>query len=87
MFGVRRLRSLAGRLAWAAGVFSRGRWAVNILHAVLASFRKDVSSGVEAQRQHRRKDDRDKSFLVATKRCSLALIWWHRLLTSSQLIT
>eukprot|EP00971_Amphidinium_carterae_P206362 4095070-Amphidinium_carterae.1 len=41
MVGLRRLRSLTGRLSWAAGVLPRARWAVNILYAVVTSAFKD----------------------------------------------
>eukprot|EP00971_Amphidinium_carterae_P142925 2831655-Amphidinium_carterae.1 len=80
MVGVRRLRSLTGRLSWAAGILPRARWAVNILYAVLASVDRDAKGGIEEQRRQRRKDQRDKSFLVPTKRVALALTFWLALI-------
>eukprot|EP00971_Amphidinium_carterae_P078576 1554584-Amphidinium_carterae.1 len=77
MCGVRRVRALTGRLAWAAGVYPRGRWAVNILHAVLAWVEKEIKNGIEEKRRA------DKSFLLSTKWVSFALCWWCALLSSS----
>eukprot|EP00971_Amphidinium_carterae_P317743 6316399-Amphidinium_carterae.1 len=68
MTGLRRLRSLTGRLSWAAGVLPRARWAVNILYAVVTSAFKDVATRTEELRRRKRPDGRDKSFLVPTKR-------------------
>ena len=75
MVGIRRLRTVTGRLSWAAGVLPRMRWAVSILYAVLASFERDVLSGAEEARRLRRSDQRSKETLLPTKRLGLALRW------------
>ena len=51
MVGLRRLRSLAGVLSWAAGVLPRIRWAVTVLYAVVCDAEKDVGSGAEERRR------------------------------------
>ena len=75
MIGVKKLRSLAGRLSWVAGVVPRLRWAVNVVYAVISAVDKDVNDGVEEMRRNNRRDNRNKAALVATKRCSVALRW------------
>ena len=77
MVGVRRLRALAGRLSWIAGVVPRLRWVVNVVYAVVAAVDSDVGSGREEQRRATRPDARDKA---ATKRCRTALVWVRALL-------
>jgi hypothetical protein len=75
MVPFKRLRSLAGRLSWAAGVVPRTRWTVNILYAVLRVHAEDLASGTESQRRAHRTDKRPKDFLIPTKRVELALLW------------
>ena len=43
MVGVRRLRSMAGRLSWLSGVVPRLRWAVCMVYAVATAVVKDVA--------------------------------------------
>jgi hypothetical protein len=75
MLGLKRLRSLTGKLSWAAGVLPRTRWAVRILYGTVAAAEADRVSGAERRRAALRADSRPKECLVATKRCALPLAW------------
>ena len=57
--GIRRLRSLAGKVL-------RLRWAANMVYAAVTAVDEDVMEGVEEQRRRNRKDTRDKA---AWSRC------------------
>ena len=61
MVGVRRLRSLSGRLSWISGVVPRLRWAVCMVYAVVTAVDKDVAEGIEEQRRRCRLDSGDKA--------------------------
>ena len=51
MLSFKTLRSFTGRASWCAGVLPHARWAVNILHAGLASYGVEVASGREEKRR------------------------------------
>eukprot|EP00971_Amphidinium_carterae_P039969 784760-Amphidinium_carterae.1 len=73
MCGLRRLHTLAPRLSSAAGVLKS---------SALACSR----DGTEELRRLRRRDQRDKRNLVATKRVRLPLTWWVALLQEERTI-
>ena len=65
---LRRLRSLTGRLAWAAKVVPRTRWTASILYAVLRVHAEDLASGAESQRRSQKTDKQPEDFKIPTKR-------------------
>eukprot|EP00971_Amphidinium_carterae_P043532 856579-Amphidinium_carterae.2 len=82
MCGLRRLRSLAGKLSWAAGILRRSKWSVNIIFVLVASAVADLRRNAEERRKQQRQDQRDKRHLVVSKRVKLPLTWWEALLSS-----
>ena len=72
--GIRRLRSLAGRLSWMAGVVPRMRLVLCIHFATVAAADHEWNGGIEEERRIRRKDKRSKKGMVLTRKCIAALL-------------
>ena len=74
------LRTFAGKLTWAAGIYKRARWAVSIVYGAITAHEAEVRSGTEASRRPARVDSRPKDHLVPIKRFELARAWLATLL-------
>ena len=70
--GLKRLRRLAGRLSWAAGIVPRCRWVVSIFYAVVTEVERASKDGTEMRRAAKRADNRAKRGI---SRLGLALQW------------
>ena len=75
MVPVGQLRTFAGKLTWAAGIYKRARWAVSIVYGAIAAHEKEIRDGTEATRRAARPDSRPKDFLIPVKRFELARSW------------
>ena len=80
MVPLSQLRTFAGKLSWAAGIYKRSRWAVSIVYGAIAAHEAEVKSGTEASRRAARRDARPKDHLVPVKRFELARAWLEKLL-------
>jgi hypothetical protein len=65
------LRSFAGKLTWAAGIYKKARWAVSLVYGAIAGHEADLRNGEEEARRAKRSDPRHKDHLVAVKRFEL----------------
>ena len=81
------LRSFAGKLSWATGIYERARWAVAMVYGALTSHEAEVRSSEEADRRSRRDDNRTKDHLVPVKRFELARHWLEALFGERKLVT
>ncbi|CAE7542163.1 unnamed protein product, partial [Symbiodinium necroappetens] len=75
MIPVSQLRTFAGKLTWAAGIYRRARWAVSIVYGAIAAHENEIREGTEATRRAARPDSRPKDFLIPVKRFELARAW------------
>ena len=66
------LRSFAGKLSWAAGIYKRARWTVSMIYGAIAAHEAEVKTGLEEARRQTRKDNRPKEFMVPIKRFEMA---------------
>ena len=80
MVPVAQLRTFAGKLTWAAGIYKRARWAVSIVYGAITAHDKEVSTGEEEARRRGRKDSRAKDFLIPVRRFETARRWLATLL-------
>ena len=81
MISVKEIRSVTGRLSWAAGVIPRIRWAVSVFYAVISSVERDEREGKEHERaKSRGQDNRPKLGLAHVKRLGFALQWLIKML-------
>ena len=81
MISLKELRSVTGRLSWAAGVVPRIRWVVSVFYSVISSVEQDEKTGKETERAKSRDgDNRPKLGLVHTKRLGFALQWLIKIL-------
>ena len=80
MVPLAQLRTFAGKLTWAAGIYKRARWAVSIIYGAIAAHEKEVKSGAEEARRQHRHDHRAKDFLVPIRRFEMARCWLASLL-------
>ena len=81
MISVKELRTVTGRLSWAAGVIPPIRWAVSIFYAVISSVERDEREGKEHERaKSRDQDNRPKIGLAHVKRLGFALQWLIKML-------
>ena len=80
MVPLSQLRTFAGKLSWAAGIYKRSRWAVSIVYGAITAHEAEVKSGTEASRRAARRDARPKDHLVPVKRFELARAWLEKLL-------
>ncbi|CAE7832753.1 RE2 [Symbiodinium sp. CCMP2592] len=75
MVPLSQLRTFAGKLTWAAGIYKRARWAVSIVYGAITAHEAEVRDGTEEARRAARQDGRSKEFLVPVKRFELARAW------------
>ena len=87
MIPVSELRSVTGKLTWAAGIYKRSRWAVSMLYAALAAHEAELKSGEEEARRARRDDPRNKDHLIPVKRFEIARRWLAELFRTQRLAT
>ena len=74
MVPLKELRTLAGKLAWVAGIAPRVRWVVSTVYGVLTA--AEMEQDQEEERAKRRRgDQRPKKGLVALKRLGTSLPW------------
>ncbi|CAE7468205.1 unnamed protein product [Symbiodinium sp. CCMP2592] len=87
MIPVSELRSVTGKLTWAAGIYRRAKWAVSMLYAALAAHEAEIKSGEEAARRGKRSDQRNKDHLIPVKRFEAARRWLAELFRVQRLAT
>ena len=87
MIPIAELRSVTGKLTWAAGIYRRAKWAVSMLYAALAAHEAEVKSGEEALRRDNRADPRNKNHLIPVKRFEAARKWLAELFREQRLVT
>ena len=87
MVALAELRSFAGKLTWAAGIYRRAKWAVSMVHGAIAGHEADLKDGTEASRRARRVDNRPKDHLVPVRRFEVARQWLKSLFQQEHLRT
>ena len=81
------LRTFAGKLTWAAGIYKRARWAVSVVYGAITAHEAEVKAGEEAARREKRQDKRIKDNLVPVRRFEMARLWLATLLQDNQPVT